>query len=227
MISIPNSVFHHFNSPTSMASIISNQINSGFYDIFNPYIKDSVVVDCGANVGLFSLHAASLGAKKVVSVEPTEDHVYVLFELLKHNNVSSIIVEQAALFSSNTNLNFYVNVNNSTMNSLVQYGQGSQLKYSVPALTLKSIIDKHSIDEIGFLKVDIEGSEQYLFDSPKFFNELNKAKSFFIEVHDTVGIGNLDNLKRIQLEWKAKIENECPNFKEVNLLGPDGVYGVR
>src|SRR3990172_7779748 len=46
-----------------------------------------VVLDAGANIGLFSL--LSFKAKKIISVEPIEDCIPILKKNLKENNLSS------------------------------------------------------------------------------------------------------------------------------------------
>jgi FkbM family methyltransferase len=216
---------NHFRSPASMANIITNQIQSGFYSDMETYIRDNVVLDCGANIGLFSFYCSHI-AKKVISVEPTKSHSAILRNLISLNDFKNICVEESALSNKNQTIYFYENKNNTTMNSLFPYGNDGSVKYEVQAKTLKSILAEHEIPDKFFLKIDIEGSETLLFDDSDFFESLNKCGAFFLEVHD-LDTMNHDVMKKIQNDWINKIKNSCNNINTIKSIGVDGIFGCR
>lgn len=206
----------HVNKPNSMAYIILNQINSGFYSNYLNSINDGIVLDCGANIGLFSLYAA-MSAKKVISVEPTKSHIQVMKSLIEANDIKNIFVEEAALAREDSKISFFENPNNSTMNSLLQYGEGSKFSYEVDGFTLSSLLTRNNLESVDFAKIDIEGSESLLFESEEFFETLKKIKTLFFEIHEV----NNENFSTIQNKWINKLKNIYSNVEKV---GIDGIY---
>ena len=75
-------VINHFNNPINHAHVIIDQINNeNLYNWFENK-KDLVILDCGGNIGLFSLHVSDV-AKKIVTVEPTPAHIKILKKFKK------------------------------------------------------------------------------------------------------------------------------------------------
>lgn len=123
-----------------------------------------VVVDIGANVGAFSMLAASHGAK-VIAVEPLPENVTQLKANLKGYNVT--IIESAAGVSGE------VEIEGHSTGAYTRPGTGTK------SLSLAELLkDLHHVD---FLKVDCEGCEYDLFqDAP-----LNKIDRISMEFHST------------------------------------------
>jgi len=117
------------------------------------------VIDCGANIGLFSVYAASKGCK-VYAFEP---HLPTI-EMLEYNRQlypENITVIPAALSNYSGLSTLYVDS--------ISYG-GNSLYISPPAsvrgedtkvkvITLDSFVEKKQIKKIDFIKADIEGAE--------------------------------------------------------------------
>ena len=102
----------HLNDEKTCAKIIIRQINTDcIYDRFLKDKKDLVILDIGANVGLFTLYAKD-SASRVVSVEPTPSHQH-LFEKItgKYENVE---LAKVALSNKDEDINFYICNYNST-----------------------------------------------------------------------------------------------------------------
>lgn len=211
----------HFANPASKADLILKQIESGMYDKYIPFIQDKVVLDVGANIGLFSLWASQF-AEHVYSVEPTKDHFYLLQENIVVNNKTNITPLNYALSPTRGELLFYLNRGNSTMNSLIPYGDNFT-QYIVQAVTLNDLLEDYP--KVDFLKMDIEGSESLLFDNNNFFISLNKIKSFFIEVHSLKIIGHLPELDLIRKNWMTKITDKTEARFTLSEEGPDGIAG--
>ena len=140
------------------------------------------MLDIGANVGLFAYHISD-SAKKIVCVEPTPDHLHVLKELAKQ--FPQITVVEAALSDQNKITPFYLDDQNTTMNSLVNDWQANQDPIFVKGKTLKTILDENNLDTVDFCKIDIEGSEMRVL-TPETINGTNfRIKNWYIEVHYT------------------------------------------
>lgn len=149
---------------------------------YSKYIKPgSVILDIGANVGLFALHVLPY-VKKVVCVEPTPGHMQIQKELLKDNHTgSSAIVahEQAALNYYTGKAKFRNEPVNTTMNTLRE----SPDAYDVDCITLKNLCEKHSLASVDFCKVDIEGSEWQALIVERIKEVSGIINFFFVELH--------------------------------------------
>ena len=190
----------HLNDEKTCAKIIIRQINTErIYDRFLKDKKDLVILDIGANVGLFTLYAKD-SASRIVSVEPTPSHQH-LFEKIagKYENVELV---KAALSNKDEDINFYICNYNSTCNSLVER-EGDVLK--VEGLTFNSLLKKNNLEHVDFCKIDIEGSEMIAITEENLKPVYDKIDRMFIEVHATESGPNLrweDNL----VDNRGKIE---------------------
>jgi len=86
----------------------------------------------------------------------------------------------------------------------------------VPTTTLQDIIDSNHIDQIGFLKMDCEGSEGLILDStPK--NYLKRIRKIAIEFHDHLSKINHEGMQKLLeeadfitcLRWDGKSPVGC------------------
>lgn len=178
----------HFNDSSSYANVVLDQINNDrIYDQYFKSIENGIIVDCGANIGLFSLYAFDVN-NTVYAIEPTPTH----FEKLEHltKSFSNIKKFQQALGPENGPVTFYMCPNNSTMNSIAnEYGN----KITVDGIRLDTFLEKNGIDHVDFLKMDIEGSEMLALTKEIITNVKSKVKQWFIEVHVVFGKDIIEN----------------------------------
>ena len=113
-----------------------------------------VVIDGGAHLGMFSLYAISKGARKVIAFEPDLTN----FRLLAENTIIDlrILIYFRALWSvPGKMLNFRSIPTDSPSSGVVITGANAQA-YSE---TIDNLVDKISIDQVDFIKLDVECSE--------------------------------------------------------------------
>jgi FkbM family methyltransferase len=169
----------HFANPSNFADVVLNQINNDrFMDsIFQG--EDLTVLDIGGNIGLFSLFAQDR-CKAVYSIEPTPNHFHILKELTK--GYANIHPLNYAVSNENTTIDFYINEENTTMNSINnKYGA----KVPVQTKTLKTIINELGLTHVDFAKCDIEGSEMVALTEQTVGEVKDIVDHWFIEVHAT------------------------------------------
>ena len=140
----------------------------GFFGYENDYVTvnpNDIVVDCGANMGLFSAWAAAQGGQ-VYSFEPGKKALTYLKETQKlYPNQITIIPK--ALFSENINLPYTecLNIGGSHLNMFnINHEAGFYDSYIIDAITLDSFFQNQKID---FLKIDAEGSEKDILQGAK------------------------------------------------------------
>lgn len=192
----------HLNDEKTCAKIIIRQINTErIYDRFLKDKKDLVILDIGANVGLFTLYAKD-SASRIVSVEPTPSHQH-LFEKIagKYENVELV---KAALSNKDEDINFYICNYNSTCNSLVER-EGDVVK--VEGLTFESLLKKVNLEHVDFCKIDIEGSEMIAITEETLKPIYDKIDRMFIEVHATESGPNL--------RWQDNLNDNRHKIEEV------------
>lgn len=163
---------------------------------------NDIVIDCGANMGLFSNWAASKNAKRVYSFEPGK----TAFELLKENSqlYNNIDIFNCALGSNNYLCN-YIECINIGGSHLSQYNLNKEAgffdEYKVPVIALDSLFQNQKID---FIKIDCEGAEADILlgakniiniYSPKivmacyhFYKDNKRLKNFLLSINPKYNI---------------------------------------
>lgn len=170
----------HFANPNNYADVVLNMFNNDrFYDEFFRGWDDLVILDIGANIGLFSLYIQDR-AQVVYSLEPTTEHYNILCELTK--SYSNIKPLNLALHNKDELIDFYISDDNSTMNSTVnKYGK----KTTVQGKTLYTILNDLNLGRVDFVKCDIEGSEMAAITDETVSSVSDKIKVWSMEVHAT------------------------------------------
>jgi len=139
-------------------------------DLDNAFIsveEGDVFVDLGANIGMSSIHAENKGASKIICIEP----VYSVFHALVLNSRPNWILENVAISDKEE------------IFSLAEWPCFNGEMCNVKAVTLDSILDKHNVDKIDYLKIDIEGAEKEVV---KTWSDetISKIQKMFVEFHD-------------------------------------------
>ena len=135
--------------------VIREMFKENVYEIHGWHFddKDGVVVDIGANIGAFSIQAASVGATKVFAIEPEPNNLVSLKNNIKLNSLDSVI-EIVEFGISNFVGTAMINDNggDSTI-----YGEDG--KTPIEITTLDNIFKKYKINNVNVLKIDVEGPE--------------------------------------------------------------------
>lgn len=143
---------------TMLGTMVTEQ-RRGIYDINGHGVRyGDVVLDCGANVGVYARHALLLGAAKVVAVEPAPDSV----ECLRRNFVSEIaagklLVYPKGVWDTESVLDLHLNADSWADSVAVNWG-GKSIK--VPLTTIDSLVRELNLERVDFIKMDIEGAER-------------------------------------------------------------------
>lgn len=166
-----------------------------FYQLFSKTEYDipvnfepKLIIDAGANIGLAAVYFKNkFPNATIISIEPESGN----FEMLKKNTApyENIYLEKAGLWNKET----YITVED-------KYGLGEHgmivtendhpVKDSLKAVTIDGLLKKYGFEgqRIDILKVDIETSEKYFFQS-NYESWLPNTKMLIVELHDIIETG--------------------------------------
>lgn len=121
----------------------------------------TIVLDVGANIGLFSLQASRAGAGQIVAVEPTPGNV----RAFRHNLAAAIEAKRVSIVTKGAwnvrdTLSFTVDPQHPARNSVMdQAPQENAYKVSIDVAPLDLMVQELQLPRIDFIKMDIEGAE--------------------------------------------------------------------
>lgn len=133
--------------------------------------KDDVVIDCGANIGLFSI-LASLKGCITYAIEPDKKTCAIMEQVKILNNMDFKIF-QLALSDKNEEKDFYIHPDNCAVatfkRNIVNKNPKPEtfLTEKIQCQTLDNFVYGNKIKKIDFIKVDIEGSEKEMLKGAK------------------------------------------------------------
>ena len=165
-------------------------------------------VDVGANVGMYSLFAATLNENiSVISVEPVPNNINVLRENIGLNDLANRMNIEVNPLSDVEGQLFLVN------DDLRPGSSGAQLidnkrvnSVEVKVVTGDSIIRKYSVKD-AILKIDIDGDEFKVLNGFKESLRIGVFRSVLVECTDS----NLESIKtflsKMEYEEDLSFEN--------------------
>ena len=148
------------------------------------------VLDIGGHIGVFAVLAGNMARKgKVIAFEPMADNYELLKINVEFNHLKNVIAENVAIANENGIRKFHLSTYRG--NKGVGYMTGGHSLYpsddrenetQVQTATLESMMGKHNIHQIDYLKLDAEGAEyEILFNAPKTIIE--KVRKIVMELH--------------------------------------------
>jgi len=146
-----------------------------------------VILDIGANMGLWSMIPAAIhGPKiKIHAFEPVPELFHKLIENIKENKIdSSYITYNIALSETDGELIFNRDNNNSGMGYISSVADPSFDQIKIQSKVLSDIRKNHRIDKVDFVKIDVEGAELQVLRGDKNLFMNDHAPLLTIEVID-------------------------------------------
>lgn len=127
-----------------------------------------IVLDCGANVGVFAREALDAGAKLVIAIEPAPENI----ECLRRNfdkeiGAGKLIVYPKGVWDKDDFLTLNVDPNNSAADSFVIQREGSLGMVKMPLTTIDKLAGELKLERVDFIKMDIEGAEVKALDGAR------------------------------------------------------------
>ena len=164
------------------------------YDALSPRLPDdATVVDIGAGIGDFTLHAARrVPGGRVVAYEPDPGSFRLLEANVSANRVRNVVAVRAAVGGGANELRLCDARRAAERSTAVARGEDGRL---VPATTLDRLFEEHGIESCDLLKIDCEGGEfDILFAASP--GALARIGHICLEYHDDATAFRHDDLVR-------------------------------
>ncbi|SRR6266576_2123827 len=178
-----------------------------------PTDRNTVVVDIGANIGLFSLYAAFSGAAKVYAFEPNREAYRCMLENIRRNDLGKVIVPYNYAVTSKSNDVVTIPKGASPQNRIAYEKAGNGEYESVNTICLNDIVSNDGISCVHLLKMDCEGSEYDILAgiSKSTFSKIDRI---IVEYHDGKAVEIEEDLK----EYGFKLERQAPQTEKMGML---------
>jgi FkbM family methyltransferase len=142
------------------------------------------IIDVGANVGFFSLFAASRWGAQVFAYEPVQANYDEMVNNVKANPALAINCRRMAVFgvSGTIEISYDGKTTFPTTATAIPSDRKMKRTEKVRAVTLLEILEAEGLDKVDLLKMDCEGSEfSILYESTP--ETLRRIDQMAIEVH--------------------------------------------
>lgn len=173
--------------------------------IFKLINSDSHIIDIGANIGWYTIHTAAMLKKGTIHCfEPVPETHKKLKANIEINNLSNITVNNIALSEKKQVLTFYFDPNQSGSSSSKNITENeSVVKIELDSITFDDYAEQNKLEQIDFIKCDVEGAELFVFQGalkslekykPIIFTELLRKWAAKFGYHPNDIISTLGNL---------------------------------
>jgi FkbM family methyltransferase len=147
--------------PTASGDALIYDLAEQKRDIYGRRIHSGdIVLDAGANVGVFTRKALWAGASKIIAIEPGPENL----ECLRRNFAAEIadgrvVLYPKGIWDKDDVLRLSVDPVSSARDSFVRPIENAQY-VEVPLTTVDKLVAELHLPRVDFIKMDIEGAEQ-------------------------------------------------------------------
>jgi len=121
--------------------------------------RGDIVLDCGADVGVFTREALDLGAARVIAVESAPENVESLRRTFAEEiRNGKVTVYPKGVWDRDDVLTLYVYPDNSGGDSFVISGPSKYTEVKAPLTTIDKLAVELELARVDFIKMDIKGS---------------------------------------------------------------------
>ncbi len=120
-----------------------------------------IVLDCGANIGVYTRVALAAGAKTVVAIEIAPENL----ECLRRNfaeevKAGRVIIYPKGVWDKDDVITLTVDPQNSAADTVVMRPENGREGPRVPLTTIDKFVAELKLERVDYIKMDIEGAEQ-------------------------------------------------------------------
>lgn len=176
-----NITIYHRDGDRDDWSVIREIFNQNIYRFDGAYLESGVVMDIGANIGVFTLYVLNIAhgrgqAVHIYAVEPEQVNLDILHKNIEANPKlfeygSKVHIAPVGI----SNFMGTARISNSSGSSRLTEDDGDQ---QIEVITYDELLKTEGLEKIDFCKIDIEGSEVPMITAS---SHLNSAHYYAIE----------------------------------------------
>lgn len=164
--------------------------------------RDSILIDVGANVGIYTIPAALFHVKKVIAIEPEIQNYQILLKNIEANKISNDMIEALPLAVStefaNTITKIFLTIDEAghgchqvgrNQNHLLEKTNDTNRKSrSVYCISLSTLITQVTSSHTGpiHIKIDVDGIEEDVCQSLFEDRAINRISSLQVELNPSL-----------------------------------------
>lgn len=163
LVDTPRGQYWNSRHEPLMGFLLAEQQTQIYGDAVHGVRPGDVVLDCGADIGVFTRTALMAGARLVVAIEPAPASVDVLQKTFgREIDEGRVIVYPKGVWDRVASMDLEVS-NGGTMSgsSFVTHDERRPTKIQVPLTTIDLLVEELQLPRVDFIKMDIEGSEKW------------------------------------------------------------------
>ena len=157
------------NLPTKDTAIVPSILGGYFESLELDYFAraaagSKIVLDVGANVGLYSCVAGTNVAPEgvVYSFEPIDENVTYFQKNLLNNSLRNVEIFQLAMGDGEGELEIFVSSESIATHSAASSHSGGASTVRVPMTSIDAFVESAGIVKVDLLKIDVEGYDGYV-----------------------------------------------------------------
>jgi len=195
-----------------------NDYNESFENsFFKTQIKPGdIVLDIGANIGIYSLTAAKLvgNSGTVFSFEPDEICFTNLKKNAEKNSLKNIILVKKAVSNYNGKAEFSKSVNelSRSTNHLIFNHNDNVESITIETISIDKFL-KDKLKKINVVKIDVEGAEFEVFKGMKELIKINNDLKIFFEFNPSA-LSRLNTKIPEFIDFLFDLNLSCYNIEE-------------
>ena len=167
-------------SATFMGMLSVEVLSDTYHFAAQSWRVEPIVIDCGANIGMFSRMALDRGAERVVACEPSPKTAYCLgLTFANEIGCGRLVVVQKAVWDKTETLQFSTsNEDNPGKHQVASDSAPGTV--AIEATTVDCIVKQLGLPRVDFIKMDVEGAE---------INALQGANETIRKFRPLIGMG--------------------------------------
>ncbi|VVB58860.1 Hexuronic acid methyltransferase AglP [Candidatus Anstonella stagnisolia] len=178
------------------------------YDVNKGNMKGKIVVDAGANIGAFSMLCACFGAEKVYAFEPLEGTYKMLVENIRANGLEGVVVPiKKAVGDKESAAQIKYNYSGDGASSISRTEDAGKNVQQIEVVSLDNFLNG---ENVGFIKMDVEGYEEKALLGAKRIIKKNKPVLSLSAYHKPTDMEVLPRtIKSIRQDYSIKLIEHC------------------
>ncbi len=152
---------------------------------FESTIKNPIIIDCGANIGLSVLYFKRLYPDShILAFEPNPFSFDLLKKNIEVNELKNISIFNIGLYDREEKISFFTDDHPGTLKGSIDKNRGGNKEFQIATEKLSNYLLQY--EEIDLVKMDVEGAETNIVTDLFDTSTMVKVKEFIIEYHHNI-----------------------------------------